>query len=1481
MKMRHIVLFIGGTIIVGFAQAGGPDLEQLKKALQDPKDAVRVNAIQQLKYREADANKVAEILVPALSDKNTQVQQAASAALVKLGPGAVPALAKGLHSNQVKQRRDYLAVLEQLGPKAKPAAPALAKLLVDPDDGLRQKAQGVLVKCGADAAPPVLELLGKVEHRKHWPTLANVLERIEGQDKPTASFVPTVAKHLEHGDAPVRLAALTILQKLGPRARHAAPAVARLVNDPDGNLRGMSSNLLLALGPDAIPALKMQLSHPSAEVRLATTQTLSRFGNRKQDVVPALVPLLKDKDLRVKLAVLGILNTMRSPELAGPVGEALRDPDPQVRRAAVQFLQQAPKEARPALPSLVHALRDSDAQVRNQAVNVLRTFGPEAIPALSAGMKNDTNEAQFLTVSIIASFGNAGKDAIPFLTDRARSDNVQLRTVALDALAKILPESAPSLKTLLADKSPALRLATVSALAKVGPGAKGNIDILVPALTDSDEAVRKAATAAVTRMGPAAIPALAELIENKNAEVRVAALDALAQVGPAGKAALPSLRKLIKDSQPEVRAAAIRCLIRSIPPGPDAKEFMEPLVPVLSDRDWQTRRSAALALAKVGPAAVDGLIDLVENGQNPTARAEAILALGAIGPGAKGAIKPLIEVLRDPTHGHLHPQVMASLAKMNPDAGVALLALIKDRDKNVRVLAINALASEQARTAKDPLMQMLSDSSDEVRWASAKALARAGVFAEIEPLLTDPKAEVRTAAVWAVGSSAAPAVLSKALRDDDSAVRQAAASALAKRGSEAYLVLTEALRSKNFRAETGAANAIALMTDRADDLIPVLVETLMNKETQAPDSVAKTILVVNPIFGARELASKTQVADLIRLTKKAGILDEEVASVQELACLALAERGVNAGEALPRLSELIKHPKTEVSVLAAAARAFHAVAPKESAIGLAPDLVGRLVKGTHEKSKSLRDDGMNDLMQVGLKYETFEAILAMLSLNLGTEQANEWIIHHADATPSWNLAGPNMVRVLALFHGRSKLGPRRLTPAAEEALKAHLWRYLQQPVGKGIRPRPLGEVGAVLPIDQLPWMVSAYLALDVLKDDPEYKDRKVAGRTPQELYQEWTIWWREWAKHRAMNGLWSEMGFNSHQAFIWPNLLNMVDLATDPVVKQRFLMLLDLTMIEEEQISLQGMRAGRRGKKNVVGSNLDPWRDLFFGDPPRLFSDANINYRGIYWTTTYKLPPAAILLRKLNRPNAQYAIANHHFHGGAVFAFATPHYLLGCQFSQAKSSSEFPGVWHRLIFDDMNAVYFPLSGSGRHQVQHNNVYVARVADADHPALEFTAALKSVERDGWIFVTNGPAYAGIHVTGGYQLGRFGRKELGRQNCDSVTPKTAQAFVVLHAGDVSSFGSFEKFQDAILKAPLKVTDVSIHYTGPTAPAIELFRDAARATTLDGMPQPLRSPSKCYDSPYLQGDVGQSRITVRFGSYSAVYDFAKSTVTEFTMK
>ena len=43
-------------------------------------------------------------------------------------------------------------------------------------------------------------------------------------------------------------------------------------------------------------------------------------------------------------------------------------------------------------------------------------------------------------------------------------------------------------------------------------------------------------------------------------------------------------------------------------------------------------------------------------------------------------------------------------------------------------------------------------------------------------------------------------------------------------------------------------------------------------------------------------------------------------------------------------------------------------------------------------------------------------------------------------------------------------------------------------------------------------------------------------------------------------------------------------------------------------------------------------------------------------------------------------------------------------------------------------------------------------------IDFSANLKTVERNGWFFASNGPAHVGIYIVGGYDLEKTDRKDL---------------------------------------------------------------------------------------------------------------------------
>lgn len=1346
-----VALIVGLVAELSWAGAGS-ELEKLKQGLQGSTDAMRLDAIRLAKIPEADAAKAAELLGPLLADKNTAVQQAASAALLNMKAAAAPALAAAIRKPD-RGRKYALAILRQLGPngkvalpalidlvkendastrqavmacfialgaEARPAVPALVDLMRDPDLQVRVDAEAVLAKFGPDIIPQVSVALTRTDDLTKWPAVMRLLVRLQPRDQPLhPSVVAILTKHLGDNYAPLRLTAIRAVHDFGPSAKGMAPAIAPFLGEQNYLVRDLATNALISMGPDAGLAVKEYLKHANIDTRLAAASIIGGLAIQRKELAKELVVLLEDKDTRVRRKLATMLGASDGGEVIAPLVVLLRDTQAEVRVAAGQSLARVARNPRTPL----------------------------------------------------------------------------------------------------------------------------------------------AATVQNTIFG--------ELHKIKDADARVAMLSVVGDLGPPSPEARAEFTKLFKDTHPEVRSAILRMWLRTVPPVPETKAYLEPVVTALFDRDLQTRRAAAQGLARLGSEGMALLLDVIENGDHPFARAEAVFALGALGANAKPALKQILTAARDP---NLHVRIRATnlLNDLDPDA---IAELLDDPDNGVRVTALLQIQREPARKAKAAIVKLLSHRDDEIRTVTARTAVRLGVLmvADVDHLLTDKDAKVRRAALQALDGQTTPALLKKYLGDEAAEVREVVSAALAKHGPSGYGLIAEALGAEDFRVQKTAANAIAPIVERADDLIPMLVDGLLSKEPG--EWQGRAILRVNPALGARELARRARPTTLVSLLKNASPEN------QTLACLAIAERNDRGDEAMAQLVDLVKNPKTEVNVLAAATRALHLAGARDVVAQVAPDLTARLVAGTHEKSKRLRDDIL--IEQAGRwPGNPLDCVLAALQLGDFTDDANEWIIHHASINNTLGWISPNFVRVLGLFHSGNKRFRGRLSADAEIALKDHFWRFFHEAApgrGPGVLPPSPDDIKVTLPIDRLVWATSAYLALDVLKDDPAYKDRRIQSRTVTELYDEWTLWWRDWAKHRATNGLWSEMGLASHQINIWPCMLNMIDCASDSVVKQRFKMLLDITAIEEEQISIQGTRGGRRGKKAGLGCGIDQWKDLLYGEAPRRFGEECANFNGIVWTTSYQMPTAAILLRKLDRPVSHYTVANQHFFNGSVFAFSAPNYLLASQLSQPNGSMEFPGAWQRLVFDDMNAIFFPHYVGSRRHVQHRNVYIMRSirGDGERQAIDYTANLNVVERDGWFFASNGPAFAAIHVVGGYELEKSERKAIDAQRFNSLVLKDPQATVLLHAGDTLTFGSFEKFQAAIMKAPLKITDESLHYTGPKMVAIEFARNSDKLPVVDGEPYTYRSTTHVFDSPYLEATVGSTQVSVRVGTYAVVYDFEKNVI------
>jgi hypothetical protein len=561
--------------------------------------------------------------------------------------------------------------------------------------------------------------------------------------------------------------------------------------------------------------------------------------------------------------------------------------------------------------------------------------------------------------------------------------------------------------------------------------------------------------------------------------------------------------------------------------------------------------------------------------------------------------------------------------------------------------------------------------------------------------------------------------------------------------------------------------------------------------------------------------------------------------------------------------------------------------------------------------------------------------LAALCLNEKTDEANARLLKRAKdfiASKPENLAETSpedpgklpwtffsitdYVRALYLFHAKSPHYPGRLKPETEAAMKESLWLWVRgesrlAEAGPGDQFLLLGTENHDLNRRPPYYLITAFL-----NDDPAYRNRKLDdGHSVAEHAAAHTLYFREWPRSRAKNGLWVEIGSNTYQKYSWPALFNLHELSPDPVIRHRFGLLLDLAFIEEAQISVRGRRGGGRSRAEGGSNSFDAYKNLLFA---RDGQEAGSSHSQVIETSRYQAPTAAILLEKRAFPAVRpFAIRNRvlgqlasrgkdgeaqgivPYSALVNYAWRTPHYLLGSTLQNP--TLEYSGIsrqkrWCGLLFHDpssatvgsIDTVIEKTSG-GRPQhsfwsVQHENVLILqRIAtDKDEGSystgkisIRFDAPdLEIIDEAGWIFASNGKAFAGVKFLDGAHQWDQTRTIASPAR---FTGPADTGRILLHAGDLTSHGSFARFREILRACPLVVTADKVDCRfGEGSQHIEMFRYdlAARKSfslpRINGTPIDLH-PAAVYQSPILNGVSNSDRITVTVGPVRQILDLA----------
>ena len=517
----------------------------------------------------ASANKDAAsaALDKLLNDGDNDVRAAAAAAAGKLGRAYQDKLVKMAKNENYVVRigaAQGLAASALSGASGPVAISGIGQLWREKGRPRREAAQ-IYAELAKKKPGYVLEYLQIAAHSAEDPQLHPI--GVEGLCYAATIGSPEarrgLAKSAEDPDAHVRKLVMQCVADGPEPAKNGAAIAAKLIKDPDGEIRGTAARVLAMtvskgskVPPAIADALVALLGDSDREVRAIGIRSIGVLGaDAPQAAQGAMSKLFDRADENEKLALLHTAKLINANEL---VARAVADSSPPVRVAAVDAALSG--GMRGAGATLSAALADGDIQVRKAALERLAS-------------QKDKLEAPVLDRA---------------LSLAARDPDPELSQLALTTIARIAPKEAVSvrLKRSLASRAERVRgQAAAAAIGLVDRDAGMTTQLLEPLLVDASHDVRVAMLPALSvAYAKTNTPEkLAHIMTSSEGQamrrlVAAGAFITLAKTD-AGKAASEvQLKKIAADGPPMARAIA-KLVEGMIAGKADGMTFLQELVP--------------------------------------------------------------------------------------------------------------------------------------------------------------------------------------------------------------------------------------------------------------------------------------------------------------------------------------------------------------------------------------------------------------------------------------------------------------------------------------------------------------------------------------------------------------------------------------------------------------------------------------------------------------------------------------------------------------------------------------------------------------------------------------------------------------------------------------------------------------------------------------------------------------------------------------
>jgi hypothetical protein len=628
---------------------------------------------------------------------------------------------------QSPHRRGAARFLGRLYPPPPQALAALLGGLHDPDPTVVFECCRSLALLGSDAehtVPAIVETIRQVLSEtpaENQAQAAELIASLRWFGPGARPAVPLLAELVAVQDRPLRLAAMTVLQSMGPDARDAIAALNAVLKEPapegeegaQATLRAHAAFTLWKITQDRKAAawLVHDLAGRTPPLLFNRHPVLDLLGKMGPAAAEAAQPLGSAIAAEVAIEVQGLRRVEVPVRLQGLLARNIDE-------LVMPALAEMGPGARAAAPAVTQWLATAPAREVPRArwrlpLRVLAAVGPEARDAIGViepllAVRNDT-----LSLDAALALYRITGDAAPLarLTEVLEQGDTRMQCYALDCLARSGGKTAvPAIRALREHESAEVRGRAVLAWVKLDPSEEAVqcAGQMVQSRTNWEEV--DFAAQALAAVGPRARPfgpdlrrAIAEAVNDR---VRAAVLEALVRSG-AGAAPVredvpladPRFAALVQElrraGSKEIDPAVLEQIaaLRPMPP-----ESLALWTELLTRRDESLARTAACALGRLGPRAARAVDVLVQSGRahvEPGTLEEILLALIAIGRKTPATGTFLVEMANhyDP---HVRTRAVTGFLVLgvgSRDAVEALKRTMRQDDPELQVKAALALAT--------------------------------------------------------------------------------------------------------------------------------------------------------------------------------------------------------------------------------------------------------------------------------------------------------------------------------------------------------------------------------------------------------------------------------------------------------------------------------------------------------------------------------------------------------------------------------------------------------------------------------------------------------------------------------------------------------------------------------------------------------------------------------------------------------------------